>query len=113
MRTAVFLLVAAGIAAVLLRAASALFDALRGGVESFLAQDLAEIRARRGDLSGLEEAAELRAAARRRRLLSLGVFSMWLGLLIIPPLTPWPEFLYAAYSLLWLLPRRRRSAPRP
>jgi hypothetical protein len=113
MRTAVLLLAIAGFAAVLFRAAGALVSALSGSVEGFLARDIADVRARRGDLSGLADADELAAAARRRRLVSLGVFSMWAGLLIVPALTPWPSFLYAAYSLLWLVPRRARTTLRP
>jgi hypothetical protein len=106
MRMVVLLLSVTGFAAVALRAAAALLNALRGGAESFLARDLAEIRARRGDLSGLQEATELRKVARQRRMVALGAFSMWVVLLMVPPLTPWPELLYATYSLLWLAPRR-------
>jgi hypothetical protein len=113
MRTVVLLLSVAGFAAVALRAASALLNALRGGVESFLARDLAAVRARRGDLTGLQEAAELRGMARRHRLLALTAFSMWVALLVVPPLTPWPELLYATYSLLWLAPRRIGRSRRP
>jgi hypothetical protein len=110
MSIAVLLLAAAGFAAAALRAAIALLAAFQSGVESFLARDLAEVRSRRGDLTGLSEVDELRALARRRRLVALGSFFMWAGLLIIPPLTSWPQILYAIYSVLWLLPRRRRAA---
>lgn len=103
----------AGFAAVVVRAASALVSALSGSVEGFVARDMAEVRARRGDLTGLADADALRERAQRRRLLSLGLFSMWAGLLVVPPLTPWPSFLYAAYSVLWLLPRRSRTKLRP
>jgi hypothetical protein len=113
MSTAVFLLAVAGFAAVALRAGLALFGALRGGVDAFLARDLAEVRARRGDLTGLEEAAGARSVARRRRLLALSIFTMWVGLLVVPSLTPWPLFLYASYSLLWLVPRRSRLLRHP
>jgi hypothetical protein len=113
MRLAVLLLSVVGFAAVALRAASALLNVFRGGVESFLARDLAGIRARRGDLTGLQEAAELRGVARRHRMVALGAFSMWVVLLVVPPLTPWPELLYATYSLLWLAPRRIGRTRRP
>jgi hypothetical protein len=108
MRTILLLLGAAGVAAVALRAAGALMTVISGGVESFLARDVADVRARRGDLTGLADADAVRQRARRRRFVALGVFSMWVCLLIVPPLTPWPGFLYAAYSLLWLVPRRTR-----
>jgi hypothetical protein len=106
MDIAISLVAAAGIAAVLLRAVTALLRALRGGVDSFLARDLADLRAQRGDLTGLADAADVHAAARRQRLFALGAFFMWIGLLAVPPLTPWPRFLYVVYSLLWLVPRR-------
>jgi hypothetical protein len=112
MRLVIYLFGIAGFAAVTLRAAFALLNGLRGGVESLLARDLTEIRARRGDLTGVQEANELQGAARRHRLLALGAFSMWTGLLVVPPLTPWPGMLYAAYSVLWLVPRRRGAPTR-
>jgi hypothetical protein len=106
MNIVIALLAAAGIAAVVLRALSALFRALRGGVDSFLARDLAEVRARRGDLTGVSDAAEQRRAAHRYRMFALLSAAVWIGLLAVPPLTPWPAFLYAVYALLWLVPRR-------
>jgi hypothetical protein len=111
MDTAITLLAAAGIAAVLLRAVLALFRALRGGVDSFLARDMADLRAQRGDLTGLAAAAEVRQAARRQRMFAFGAFAVWIGLLAVPQLTPWPRFLYVIYSLLWLVPHRA-STPR-
>jgi hypothetical protein len=113
MRTAVLLLAAAGFLAVALRAGLALLVVLRRGVEGVLARDVEEIHARRGDLTRLEDAVDARALVRRRRVVALSLFTMWAGLLVVPPLTPWPSFLYAAYSLLWLVPRRTRLAPRP
>jgi hypothetical protein len=100
------ILAVAGAAAVLVRAVASAFRALRGGVDAFLARDLADVRAQRGDLTGLSDAGEIRAAARRRRMAALAAAGFWLGLLFVPPLTPWPRFLYAVYSLLWLVPRR-------
>lgn len=106
MRTAVILLAIAGIAAVLLRIVAAAMGLLRVGVDGFLAREMGNVRAQRGDITGLQEAADNRAVARRRRFVATGVLFMWTGLLLVPPLTPWPQLLYAAYSLLWLLPRR-------
>lgn len=113
MSTAVLLLAVAGFLAVALRAVRALFAALRGGVDAFLARDLADTRARRGDLTGLSDAEAARASARRYRVMALGFFFLWGGLLLVPPLTPWPQLLYGAYSLLWLLPHRAPAPPRP
>jgi hypothetical protein len=112
MNSAVFLLALAGFAAAALRAGIALLAVIESGAESFLARDLEDVRRRRGDLTGLTDAAEVRSAARRRRLVALGFFSMWAGLLLIPPLTSWPQLLYAAYSVLWLVPRRRATRRR-
>jgi hypothetical protein len=100
------LLAIVGAAAVLLRAAGAAFRALRGGFAAFMARDLADVRAQRGDLTGFADAAAATGAARRRRMVALGAAAFWVGLLFVPPLTPWPRFLYAVYSLLWLVPRR-------
>ncbi|HEX6307771.1 MAG TPA: hypothetical protein VFZ69_06245 [Longimicrobiales bacterium] len=111
MNIALVLLAVAGIAAVVLRLLRALFAALRGGVDAFLARDVADTRAQRGDLTGLDEASGAARAARRYRLLALGQALIWVVLLIVPELTPWPAPLYASYSLLWLLPRPTRHAP--
>jgi hypothetical protein len=109
MSVAVLVLAVAGFLAAALRAVIALFAVLQSGVEGFLARDLAEVRGRRGDLTGAADAADVRAAARRRRFTAIGFFTMWLGLLLIPALTPWPAFVYASYCVLWLMPRRRRA----
>ena len=111
MNTAIMLLAVAGVIAVMLRLLRALFASLRGGVEAFVARDVAETRAQRGDLTGLDDARAAAAIARRRRFLALGTASMWIGLLVVPMLTAWPSLLYATYSLLWLLPHTTRRAP--
>jgi hypothetical protein len=111
MSTAILLLAIAGVIAVMLRLLRALFASLRGGVEAFLARDVAETRAQRGDLTGLNDARAAAAVSRRRRIVALGTASVWIGLLVVPALTPWPTVLYASYSLLWVLPRPTRHAP--
>ncbi|HEX6134858.1 MAG TPA: hypothetical protein VFZ24_12895 [Longimicrobiales bacterium] len=111
MNIAILLLAIAGVAAVVLRLVRALFAALRGGVDAFLAGDVADTRAQRGDLTGLGDARAAAAVARRYRWLALGRASIWVVLLVAPELTPWPAPLYASYSLLWLLPRPTRHAP--
>src|SRR5688572_15074714 len=100
MRTAIILLAIAGIAAVLLRISAAAFALLRGGVDTFLAQEMEKLKAQRGDITGAQEAAMTTALARRRRFFAFSIFFMWLGLLLVPPLTPWPQLLYAGYALL-------------
>lgn len=103
------LIAAAGFLAVAMRAVIAGLLVLRHGVAAFLARDLGATRARRGDLTGLADAASDRALARRRRLAAVGVLCMWAVLLVVPLLTPWPVPLYACYSLFWLVPRRRKT----
>ena len=106
MRTAVILLAIAGIAAVLMRIVASSLVLLRVGVDSFLSREIESARVQRGDITALQEAGLVRAAVRRRRFVATGVLLMWVGLLLVPPLTPWPQLLYAAYALLWLIPRR-------
>ncbi len=100
------LLAVLGVLAVLARAVRAALSLLRGGVDMFLARDLHEVRAQRGDLTGMQDAAALRQTGRKRRTIAAAAVSLWVGLLIIPIFTPWPAFLYAAFTIFWLLPRR-------
>ncbi|MEO5509518.1 MAG: hypothetical protein ABIS27_02745 [Longimicrobiales bacterium] len=100
-----------GVAAVLARAFRALFSLLRGGVDMFVANDLHDVRAQRGDLTGMEEATALRRSGRERRAVAAARISFWIGLLIAPGFTPWPAHLCASYVIFWLLPDRP-SAPR-
>jgi hypothetical protein len=112
MDTAVLILAVAGFGAVAARMLFALLRVLTRGADALMARDVAAARAQRGDLTGLEEANVARGAARRGRYVALGLLSIWAGLLLVPALTPWPRLLYAAYSLLWLLPpRRERMLP--
>ena len=106
MHTLLLILGILGFAAVITRAARTIFRLLHGGVDSLVAGEIARARARRGDVTGLGDALQDRTAARRRRRAALAAFVLWGGMLLLPPLTPWPLLLYAAYSLLWLLPHR-------
>jgi hypothetical protein len=84
---------------------------LRGGVESYVAGAVANARAGRGDLSGLNAAREWSAASRAAKRWFAAHALGWLGLLIVPLFTPWTAEIYAASALLWLRPRRRRPEP--
>jgi hypothetical protein len=99
-----------GVLAVLFQAGRAMFSLLRGGVDMFLARDLHEVRAQRGDLTGMQEANALRRTGRQRRAIAAARLSFWIGLLIIPNFTPWPAQMCAAYCVFWLFPRRPRGA---
>jgi hypothetical protein len=66
----------------------------------------AELSARRGDLTALEERRDVLHrvnALRRRQLLASGA---WVFLLVLPLVLGHALYAYAAASALWLLPRR-------
>jgi len=107
MHTLLLLLAISGGAAVLARLGRNLFQLAHGGVDALFASNLVKTRAERGDITGLQDAHSVRAGAVRRRQLALAALAFWVGLLLLPPLTPWPALIYAAYSVLWLFPRAR------
>ena len=85
--------------------------ALGRTAEHVAAGHAADNRARRGDLTGLEEAGAWRTETRRRRRRAWLMGALWAVLLVVPLYTPWSMALYSAYALLWLfeaLLRRRR-----
>lgn len=113
MESALILLAVAGIAAVLVRLARALFRTAHSGTEAFVAGETARTRERRGDLTGMREAGRRQERARQERRRRLAGALAWLALLVAPSLTPWSREIYAAYSLLWLQSARSgRAAPR-
>ena len=70
------------------------------------ASGLAEVSARRGDITGLAERASHGAELRRNRRRDIAFVLFWLALLVIPPLAGWTRIVYAAAAVLWVLPRR-------
>ncbi len=99
-----------GWAAVVWRLLWATLRLLHRGAESVLAGDIADRRAGRGDITGMQEAAAERAVTVRTRRRAAAFVLLWLVLLIVPTLTTTPELLYALYSPLWLL--RATRSPR-
>ncbi len=100
------LLAIPGVLAVLLRFGIALLHTGKHTVEWYVARQISDQRAGRGDLSGLAEAEKIRAAAaREQRRYALHAL-MWMLLLAFPLLVPGAVIVYPLYSLLWLLPRR-------
>jgi hypothetical protein len=83
------------------------FRLLTRGVEVFLVSEAGRTHAQRGDITALRDADVARRSARRKRLGALVVFAGCVGLLAVPPFTPWPTLVYASYAPLWLLPPRR------
>jgi hypothetical protein len=110
------ILAVVGVLAILARLGRSL---LRVGItvaEETAAAGMAETSARRGDLTGLAERREQKAALRRTRLRQLAVSALWVALLAGPALAGWGRPVYAAAALLWLLPRaplRKVRPPRP
>lgn len=98
-----------GIAAVLVRWFAAVFGMARHSVERYVAGQIADNRAQRGDISGMSEAESIRrrSGAEQMRLL-LQVLG-WTGLLVAPLLLPASLVFYALYGLLWLVPRPTRA----
>lgn len=110
MQPLVLLLALLGFGALARRLLRSMFVLLRRGAEAFLAREAAELRARRGDLTGLDEArGSLRAARRSRALAGLGA-ALWLALIGVPPLLGYAAEVYALCALLWLVPGTRGRA---
>ncbi|HEX5724080.1 MAG TPA: hypothetical protein VFX98_01370 [Longimicrobiaceae bacterium] len=74
--------------------------------EGSAAAGLAEVSARRGDLTGMAERGELVRAIRRSRRRNAALALLWLAVIVVPILLGGVREVYAAASLLWLLPRR-------
>lgn len=93
--------------------ARALLRLLWGGAEGYLARELSEVRGRRGDLTGMEEARSALLEARRRRRRNAAAALLWGGVLAGAPFTPWTRSIYVLCSSLWILhlvrPDLRRS----
>lgn len=104
------ILALAGIAAALWHLIRAGFRFLRYGATGFWADELARTHARRGDVTAMEESRQARASTSRWKARA-GIEAVgWLVLLLVPPLTPWARYIYAAYTLLWVVPTVRGGA---
>lgn len=103
------LLAIPGVLAVLLRLGTDLLHTVKHTMEWYVARQISQQRAGRGDLSGLAEAEKLRAAASRKQRWYGFHALIWMLLLGFPLLIPGAVLVYPLYSLLWLLPRRRFS----
>lgn len=79
--------------------------------EATTAAGLAEVSARRGDLTGLAERNEVARMARRRRARDLGLVAFWLAWLLVPPILGYAAYGYALAAPLWLLAPPRIIPP--
>lgn len=97
-------LAAGGVIAVLWRLARTTVRALGLTAQLFLAGELVETRAHRGDLTGLAEARERAHAMRRARLRAFLGVGAWFAVAVAPALLlPRPAAFYAGCSILWVL----------
>jgi hypothetical protein len=88
--------------------------ALRLGLnaaEATAATGLAEVSQRRGDITGFMERQASGQALRRARRVNAASLLGYAALLILPPFFGLGREVYAAASLLWLLPRRPVQLP--
>jgi hypothetical protein len=108
MRFLLLVLAVAGFLAVFRQLLYAAFRVLRGSVDAFLLREAAGARAARGDVTGLAEARAERARSRSARLRAAAHLAAWVALLSVPFLVRPTLMLFAAYSVLWLIPLFRR-----
>lgn len=102
MQTLVIVLAFVGVAAILRGLAR---TALRLGLraaEATTAAGMAEVSARRGDITGLAERQQAAREARRHRRRDLLFSLAWLVWLVVPPFTGWAAQAYALAAPLWL-----------
>ncbi|MGQ0812889.1 MAG: hypothetical protein ACT4O1_00285 [Gemmatimonadota bacterium] len=104
MTLVLILLALPGVLAVLLRLSMALLRAGRYSVERYVAHQIVDQRASRGDLSGMAEADKIRVVAARKQMRFVGEALMWGVLLGLPLLFPPAIVLYPFYSIFWLVP---------
>jgi hypothetical protein len=114
MTIVLILLAIPGVLAVLLRLVMSLINATKHSIERYVAKQIKDQRAERGDLSGLAEAEKVRAAAARKQTRWIVESLGWTMLLALPLLFPFAVFLYPFYAVFWLLPNpfsRKREQP--
>lgn len=99
-----------GIAAILIRWSAAVFNAARHSAERFVAGQIADQRAARGDISGMTEAENIRQRSRREQFDGLLRVLFWTAALAVPIFIPGTFVIYALFGLLWLLPKPTRRA---
>ena len=109
MTLVLILLAIPGVAAVMLRLFTALMRAARYSLERYVARQIVQQRANRGDLSGMAEANKVRSAAASKQMRFVGETLVWGALLAMPLLFPPAIILYPFYSIFWFAPRRSKD----
>lgn len=107
----VLLLAAIGVGGVIVRLGRTLLRLGLSSAEAAAASGLADVSARRGDLTGLAERRDAERAARGARRRDTAWAVLWLLVLILPPLLGWTPEAFAVAALVWLLPRRPLRRP--
>ncbi len=81
--------------------------------EAAAASGLAEVSARRGDLTAMTERRIAEKKARTHRRMGALELAFWIAWLVIPLIVGWAEVAFALAAPLWLLPKAplRRSPP--
>ncbi len=106
------LLAVLGVVALVARLGRAALRLGLNAAEATAASGLAEVSQRRGDITGYLEGRASTETLRRARRRNLGAVLGYGLLLVVPLFTDAASEVYAAASLLWLLPRRPvRPAP--
>lgn len=108
MRALVVVLAVVGVVAILRGLARTLLRLALRAAEEAAASGMADMSARRGDLTGLAERNEVVRAARQRRRTDLALTVGWVVWLVVPPLAGWALPAYALAAPLWLLGAPRR-----
>lgn len=103
MKMVVVVLAVVGIAAILRALVRTVLRLGLTAAEESTASGLADVSARRGDLTGLAERSEAAKSARRRRRRDLFLSALWLGWLAVPPFLGWAGEAYALAAPLWLV----------
>ena len=95
-----------GAAALLLRLVRSFARLALRAAEATAAAGLADISARRGDVTAMIERQNARKLARRDRRVAMGTAALWLLWLAVPPFAGVAREAYAIAALLWLVPRQ-------
>lgn len=103
------LLAIPGAAAVAMRLFMSLLRAGRYSIERYVARQIVDQRATRGDLSGMAEADKVRGEAARQQMRFVGETLLWAGLLGLPLVFAPAILLYPLYSIFWFVPRGGRQ----
>jgi len=108
------LLAFAGGAALVARLARASIGVALRAAEAAAARGMADVSARRGDVTGMMERQSAAREARRALRLMLLLGAVWLAWLVVPLFAGVARHAYAAAALLWLAPNPRlRMGPKP